>query len=347
MLVVAGHVIGSGPGGGIQVDHGSFWRYLYSLMDYIQMPLFTAIAGWVYALKPAGTVCPRKFVKNKALRLLVPMVTVSAIYFLTQYLVPGTNNKIPLEEMWKIIVFPYTLYWYLKALFLIFMAVFLLDRCGAMSTARGWALTLAAGILLYVAEVTVIPYGVPNFFAFKGAINQLPYFLAGVGICRFGRDIYRRFRHYIIAMAVMGVILLHIHRFEPGMNEDLYQSMLPLWLVPALFILFRFAKPNRVFVFLGAYAYSIYLFHGFGTSGGRIIFHALGIYNEFAVFVFAFALAILLPVAADKILSRNDIAALLLLGKPRRNDTRRGSGTYGKKAFGHNFVFAVRERKDI
>lgn len=317
VLVVAGHVIGSGPEGGIQVDHTSFWRYLYILIDYIQMPLFTAIAGWVYALKPTSSVYPEKFVKNKALRLLVPMVTVSSIYFLTQYLVPGTNNKIPLEEMWRIIVFPYTLYWYLKALFLIFMAVLLLDRCGTMATARRWVLTLAAAVMLYVAEVTVIPYGVPNYFAFKGAINQLPYFIAGVGICRFGKEIYSRFRHCIVALAVIGVILLHIHWLEPGMNVDLYYSMLPLWLIPTLFILFVYAKPNRVFVFFGAYAYSIYLFHGFGTSGGRIVMHALGVYNEVAVFFLAFALALLLPVAADKILSRNKVTALLLLGKSR------------------------------
>lgn len=317
VLVVAGHVIGSGPEGGIQVDGTSFWGYLYTLIDYIQMPLFTAIAGWVYALKPVSSIHPGQFVKNKALRLLVPMVTVSSIYFLTQYFVPGTNNKIPLDDMWKIIVFPYTLYWYLKALFLIFMAVLLLDRCGTMTTARRWALTLAAAVMLYVAEVTLIPYGVPNVFAFKGAINQLPYFIAGVGICRFGKDIYSRFRHCIIAMAVMGVILLHIHWFEPGMNEDLYRSMQPLWLVPTMFIFFRHARPNRVFVFLGAYAYSIYLFHGFGTSGGRIIMHALEVYNEVAVFCFAFILALLLPVAADKILSKNKVAALLLFGKSR------------------------------
>lgn len=54
LLVVAGHVIGSAPDGGMKIDFPHPLRYLYLWIDYIQMPLFTAIAGWVYALKPAA-----------------------------------------------------------------------------------------------------------------------------------------------------------------------------------------------------------------------------------------------------------------------------------------------------
>lgn len=52
LLVVIGHVIGSTPDGGMKIDFPHPLRYLYVWIDYIQMPLFTAIAGWVYALKP-------------------------------------------------------------------------------------------------------------------------------------------------------------------------------------------------------------------------------------------------------------------------------------------------------
>ena len=52
LLVVVGHVVGSGPGGGMKIDFPHPLRYLYVWIDYIQMPLFTAIAGWAYALKP-------------------------------------------------------------------------------------------------------------------------------------------------------------------------------------------------------------------------------------------------------------------------------------------------------
>ena len=40
LLVVVGHVIGSGPGGGMKIDFPHPLRYLYVWIDYIQMPLF-------------------------------------------------------------------------------------------------------------------------------------------------------------------------------------------------------------------------------------------------------------------------------------------------------------------
>lgn len=51
LLVVVGHVVGSDAGGGMKIDFPHPLRYLYLWIDYIQMPLFTAIAGWVYALE--------------------------------------------------------------------------------------------------------------------------------------------------------------------------------------------------------------------------------------------------------------------------------------------------------
>ncbi len=51
----------------------------------------------------------------------------------------------------------------------------------------------------------------------------------------------------------------------------------PVTLIPALFLLLASKWHNRFFVWIGSYAYSIYLFHGFGTSGGRIILKMMGI----------------------------------------------------------------------
>ena len=114
LLVVVGHVIGSGPGGGMKIDFPHPLRYLYVWIDYIQMPLFTAIAGWAYALKPFSASSGfGSFAGKKALRLLVPMAVVGTLYFGVQYLMPGTNSKGELGQMWRIYLFPYTIYWYL------------------------------------------------------------------------------------------------------------------------------------------------------------------------------------------------------------------------------------------
>ena len=54
LLVVAGHVIGIDATGGMKVADDSLWRYLYASLQYVRMPLFTAISGWVYALHPVA-----------------------------------------------------------------------------------------------------------------------------------------------------------------------------------------------------------------------------------------------------------------------------------------------------
>ena len=141
LLVVVGHVIGSGPDGGMKIDFPHPLRYFYVWIDYIQMPLFTAIAGWVYALKPFSASSGfGSFVRKKALRLLVPMAAVGTLYFLVQYLMPGTNNKGELSQLWRIYIFPYTIYWYLPSLFLIFVVQWWIDSRKWMDTLGKWSI---------------------------------------------------------------------------------------------------------------------------------------------------------------------------------------------------------------
>lgn len=100
LLVVAGHVIGIDATGGMKVADDSLWRYLYASLQYVRMPLFTAISGWVYALHPVAAHEAGTFMFKKARRLLLPMVCVGTLYFLIQYITPGTNRTGELAEIW-------------------------------------------------------------------------------------------------------------------------------------------------------------------------------------------------------------------------------------------------------
>lgn len=102
LLVVAGHVIGIDATGGMKVADDSLWRYLYASLQYVRMPLFTAISGWVYALHPVAAHEAGTFMFKKARRLLLPMICVGTLYFLIQYITPGTNRTGELAEIWKI-----------------------------------------------------------------------------------------------------------------------------------------------------------------------------------------------------------------------------------------------------
>ena len=319
LLVVIGHVIGSAPDGGMKIDFPHPLRYFYVWIDYIQMPLFTAIAGWVYALKPFSVkIGFAEFVRKKALRLLVPMAVVGTLYFLVQYVMPGTNNKGELSQMWRIYVYPYTIYWYLPSLFLIFMIQWVIDKHKKMKTMAQWTVWCLVAIVLSLINDEGIMHSVPNLFSFKGALVQLPYFFAGVAAYRFAVDLYLLSVKWLLwIMALLGIVLIQVVWFYPGEYASMSRIIYPITLIPTLFLLLALKWNNRFFTWIGGYAYSIYLFHGFGTSGGRILLKMVGIKAVTPIFVFATCIASFCPIIVDVSVRRLKWCRILLLGRNR------------------------------
>ncbi|MEG1538594.1 MAG: acyltransferase [Muribaculaceae bacterium] len=317
LLVVAGHVIGSNATGGMKIDYPSPLRYIYQWIDYIQLPLFTAIAGWVYALRPVtATNSIISFCKRKAIRLLIPMITVGTLYFLVQYVSPGTNYKGTLSEIWKIYIFPYTIYWYLPSLFLIFITIVIIDVNKWAINAKGLIICFCIAFTLAMLQVThVIPDSLPNYFSFKGALLQLPYFLIGLGVCRFKHLFYSRSLLWIYALGTLiGIILLNIQWFYPNKIPTYIYTTFVIFTLP---LLLNLQNKNSVLIWFGKYAYSIYLFHVFFTGGVRIILKMVGLNSQIAIFSIALLIAAMAPIFIDKLLSISNTSALFFLGKPK------------------------------
>lgn len=194
LLVVVGHVIGSRAEGGMRIEYPSVLRYIYQYIDYIQMPLFTAIAGWVYAIKPINSrTIISSFIKNKVLRLIVPLLLVSSAYYMLQTISGGTNSHNSLSDIWQIYIFPYSVYWYIASLFLIFILIIPLEIFKSISSKNGFLFVLLTFIcLVAINKLVVENYSIPNIFSIRGAINQFPYFLLGVAIYRFKSSLINR-----------------------------------------------------------------------------------------------------------------------------------------------------------
>lgn len=58
----------------------------------------------------------------------------------------------------------------------------------------------------------------------------------------------------------------------------------------------------------------IYLFHGFGTSGGRIILTRLGMQSDILIFVVATCIALFSPILVEKIADRWKVTRILFTG---------------------------------
>ena len=119
----------------------------------------------------------------------------------------------------------------------------------------------------------------------------------------------------MLAVALCGIALIQTVWFYPGKCASLSMLLYPVTLIPALFLLLASKWHNRFFVCIGSYAYSIYLFHGFGTSGGRIILKMMGIDAIVPILLSATFIATIGPVLVDKLLDRSGMLRMLFLGR--------------------------------
>ena len=203
-LMVAGHVIGSSSDLGMKVPDDSVLRYLYESLVYIRMPLFTAISGYVYALRPlnSGSDLPR-FYHGKFKRIGIPLLTVSTLFFVLQMVVPNTNDKPQLSEIFSIYLFSYAHFWFLQSIFCIFVVIALLEKAGWLLTLRSYGLVFAVALAASFAWERF-----PNMFSLDRAIQLFPFFLLGLGLYRFSERLITR--RNVMTMAVALAILTGI-----------------------------------------------------------------------------------------------------------------------------------------
>jgi fucose 4-O-acetylase-like acetyltransferase len=318
ILVVIGHVIGSASDAGMKVSDDSFLRYFYyTFIDPIQMPLFTVIAGWVYSLRPVEYEKINDFLLKKVLRILVPMLVVGMCYFLLQYFTPGTNNKGNLSEIWKLLIFPFTLYWYLYSLFLVFDIIAFIDSFNKMNTLNNWLIIFSISVFVLLIRDFVIPYEQPNYFSYKGAMYLLPCFILGVGLNRFNAVFQNKFLVYIIPQILVICIIIQQLSWFKVIDYTVYKDSIVGLLIglTGTIMLLRFRFETNWLIWFGGFAYSIYLFHGFGTSGGRIILKRFDIHSSALIFIASLTAGLLLPIVAEKFLEQFKIARILFLGK--------------------------------
>ena len=318
LLVVVGHVIGSTAEGGMKVSDDSFYRYLYdSIIDPIQLPLFTILAGWVYSLKPITYEHVSSFIVKKVFRLIVPMLVVGMCYFFVQNIIPGTNYHGELTNVWKLLFFPYTMFWFLYSLFFIFIIVALLDVNKKMNTILSWSIVFCFSIIVLLIRDVFIPIESPNYFSYKGTLYLLPSFILGVGLNRFKTLFQSKMVVNVsIVLLIVCVLIQQLSWFnliDFAVQKDDVVGLL-IGFTSGIVLLKTRIEINWL-VWVGSFAYTIYLFHGFGTAGGRILPKMLYLNTSMIIFFTSLTAGLLFPMLVDKYFNKNKLTRILFLGK--------------------------------
>lgn len=293
ILLVAYHVVGYNASAGLRIGDG-LYRDLSDLLAYLRMPLFTFLSGMVYAYRPfSGEV--QRYVVGKARRLLVPMLVVGTLFALLQAWSSGSNGAI---EHWHLLhIYPVAHFWFIEAIFWVFLLMIPLESMGALSNKIGFSAVLLAAILLYLTVS-----GTP-MFAISGAIYLLPYFLLGMGLQRyFHQSSHNVWLGGALSASVLAILVL-MYAGEIPLSPK--RSILALIIggTACTGLLFLNLRSNTL-AYIGIFSYSIYLYHVFFTAGTRIALYRLGVADLHILFIVSVCAGLVGPVLIEIALER-------------------------------------------
>ena len=269
LLLVFYHVVGHNPTAGLEVDYDHILRRLVDSLTSIRMPLFTVLSGYVYALRPLSNAgAAPKFMQGKIRRLLIPLFVVGGANAILMGLMSNGFSPLLATLPFKALIVPHSVYWFLNALFLIFILIAILEVLGALNGFRNW-LT----IFTFTCAIFFIVPHAPTAFGIGGALFLLPFFLLGLGLCRFSNILLdTRFQVPVVFAAItlftFQQFRIPVHHFDsPPLLLDIYLHVAVG--VSTTWALVLMAPQWRPLAWIGASSYAIYLFHVFGVFGGR------------------------------------------------------------------------------
>jgi len=281
ILVVGGHITGDGL-----IDSArEFYEYMVYSFQYVRLPLFTVISGFLYGLRPVseGEFVP--FFKGKSRRILLPLLFVASCEFLAKSLVSEVNDPQSLENVWRVWVFGYHHYWFLQVILILFVLMGLLGHFGWRMGWTNWSfLFLMSGAVYFVFPATGLSLSV---FSLGASTYLLPFFIFGIGLAQHSERLLQR----KALVGWCGILLLAVIYQQAAWFTDLVtiegrRPLIGFFLaLSACAVLFKFRVVIPGLAIVGSYAYSIYLFQGFGTSLGRRIITDVGPHTYFVLLV--------------------------------------------------------------
>ncbi|WP_345752692.1 acyltransferase family protein [Microbacterium rhizophilus] len=301
ILLVTMHVIGFDDHSGIAVPDDSAFRWYAESFIYLRMPLFTFLAGFVYAWRPVGPGTYRLFMGKKIRRLLIPYVIFVALIGIMQTALPGANNPTDLAP-WQWFVYSLSPYWFLISTFWIFAVVALLDSYRLLER---WYVLAAVGIALIVINLAINP-GEKTVLQWGNSLTLAPFFIVGIMAHRFQWARMPRWAAIVVSAAVVVLFAytqLGFAGVVPVVNSrhDLLGVLLGA-LFPVACLSWRLGWSPLAR--LGAYSSGIFLLHPFAVAGTREIFERLHVTDDVVLFVICSVIGILLAAWGTRILKR-------------------------------------------
>lgn len=303
IALVAYHVIGPTDASGLGLPASSFWHFAVNSFDFLRMPLFTVLSGFLYAANRASAQTLREFYRKKIQRIVIPLVFVTCIVFVLRSHVYHDPVSI-----WHALFFHYEHLWFLQALALIFLVIAAWDSWRL----PGWTELCIASVFAVIISRSFAPM---PFLSFNGALYLFPFFAMGM-VMQTRRELLAlrelsRFAAGVVVIVIAAQVVSHII----GGNEiSRYSMAAALCGVSGAYLMLVHCPRMAIASAIGNYSYTIYLWHTVAESGARHALRTVVTLPTFVEFAILLAVGLVAPIVLHRVVERVPILSLLFAG---------------------------------
>ena len=263
----------------------SHWHYAMESIEFLRIPLFTALSGYLYAGQRVTSRDFPRFWAKKLRRLAVPLLFATVVIWWLRGHTHSDEVSLP-----DALLFEFGHLWYLQALLILFAAISISD---AFIRRRTTDL-----VLVGLAAIMISQSGIEltTFFGFVGALYLAPYFVFGI-ILRERPEWLHDPRSGNFALGIIAIVLTSQQLGLYGMTSEVTLLELPAavaGMAGVVFLLQRLPK-SALLAHIGSYSYTIYLWHIVASAAVRAGLIAVGITAVPLLFICSFGAAVTVP----------------------------------------------------
>jgi peptidoglycan/LPS O-acetylase OafA/YrhL len=305
LLIAALHVIGDEDSNGLHLPMTSNWHYVMESIEFLRIPLFTALSGYLYAGRRVVSSELSRFWTKKFRRLVVPLVFASVVIWWLRDHALGDQTSLP-----HALLFEFGHLWFLQALLLLFAGISISDAYFR----PGFTGLLLAGLTAVMISQSGVP--ITTFFGIAGALYLAPYFLFGV-ILRQHPEWLRDPQVGMLALGIVVIVLTSQQLGLFGLTSGVTLLQLPAaiaGMAGVVFLLQRFPA-DPLLSRIGRYSYTIYLWHIVAGAAMRSVLMRAGITSIPVLFASCLAAAVAAPIILYHIARRIPLFSVAFTGE--------------------------------
>lgn len=296
ILVVLGHFFQSMTRANI-LPANDLYKWFNTTIYYFHVPLFFICSGYLYQKysKVNDFTSWKKNVTKKALALGVPYVTFTTATWVLKTVFSDSVNKQADSLLGTLVLNPSAPYWYLYALFFIFLIT---------PTFTSLKVTVAGLLVATAAKWLVLTGGGTGLYAVSTILTNEIWFVLGMSICAFNVELRgKKLQGIIIGLLFFGLSIAVYMTDVQNLAVSFVLGLIACATVILLAVDFE-EKSGKAMRFFAKYTMPIFLMHTLFAASLRAVLLKIGITNAVAHVMLGLGISFVGPIVAAWIMKK-------------------------------------------